>query len=160
MSFILINYADGQIHLRNRNIQVDSAESRCNFDRIIQYDRSILRDTFLSLHKELLDYKHGAGLWLWKPYILLHTLHYEAEKGDIVFYCDSDWAFLKNPDHFKKRAEEVDILLFHENGDKAESWTAPNTFNNMNACSTEYKQTTMLLAGYNLWKCCEKSIDF
>jgi len=160
LSFTLINYADGDIHKWNRRVQVKSAEAKCKFNRIIKYKKSILRESFVSLNKELLDNPHGAGLWIWKPYILLHTLHNEVNEGDIVFYCDSDWAFLKDPEHFQKKAEEIDILLFHEDGDCASNWTAPNTFVHMDAYTEEYRNTTMLLGGYNLWKCCKKSIDF
>ena len=159
MSSILINFAAGEVHEKHRELQIESAEKICSFDRIVQCGRDSLDDQFVDDNASLLEHEHGAGLWLWKPYVILNTLK-ECSDGDIVFYLDADWYFAKDPQPFIDRAEEIDILLFHEAGDPAKWWCSRNTFMEMDAYTAEYARTTMLLAGYSLWKCCKKSIDF
>ncbi len=159
MPSILINYADGEVHNRHREAQVQSAKQYDVFDQITEYSREDIDGEFISQNETLINHPHGAGLWIWKPYIILQTIK-KAREGDIVFYCDSDWCFEKNPKPFIELAEQNDIVLFHENGDMAGQWTAPNTFIAMDAYLPQYANSRMLLAGYSVWKSCKKSIDF
>lgn len=52
------------------------------------YSPDDIDSEFYDEHHHILDHDLGAGLWLWKPYIILKELHSLVE-GDILIYCDA-----------------------------------------------------------------------
>ncbi len=166
METYLVNFADGnQKYLDRQLIQNATAGDTGYFDEILSYDLTILDEEFKSQNAELLSYQYGAGVWVWKPYILKHVCQNIASTGDLVFYCDADHRFDKNPRSFfelldEREGKDRDIFLFHEWGDQAWNCTYPNTFQAMGAFSEDYLRTTMLLAGYHLWRVGENAITF
>ncbi|MBN1841174.1 MAG: hypothetical protein JW883_02695 [Deltaproteobacteria bacterium] len=50
--------------------------------------KDIKRSDFYRKNKLILDQERGVGYWLWKPFIILDTLH-KVDEGDIVMYSDS-----------------------------------------------------------------------
>jgi len=87
MQTILINYASHGF--RRRQLQcTHSALTKGKVDRCIQYGPGDLDHTFRHRNRFLLEIPRGAGLWSWKPRIILDALS-KACDGDIVVYIDS-----------------------------------------------------------------------
>lgn len=56
---------------------------------VYEYDDLFLKNTqFYKENQEILDCKKGAGYWLWKPFIILHTMSV-VDDNCIVLYFDS-----------------------------------------------------------------------
>ena len=59
-----------------------------NFDYIISYTKADIDNEFYLKNKDILEESRGAGYWLWKFYIIYHTL-LKMRNDDILFYCDA-----------------------------------------------------------------------
>jgi len=109
MKKVLINYADKFYYNAQKN---NSRTGRVfGFDEVIEYNFSVLDNSFKEKNKSILEYSRGAGLWIWKPYIILKTLR-ELNEGDLVFYADSGSYFI---DHISKLLylfEKEEIIIF------------------------------------------------
>lgn len=92
---ILINYADVPYRPAQK-LNSWTGKHIAHFDKVIEYSPDDLDVDFREKYADILAYKRGNGLWLWKPYILLKSLQ-EADEGDVVFYCDSGSFFIKKP---------------------------------------------------------------
>jgi hypothetical protein len=57
-------------------------------DDCLAYNSSVIDSEFKERHKTTLETRMGAGLWLWKPYIINRTLH-EMADGEYLFYADA-----------------------------------------------------------------------
>jgi hypothetical protein len=69
---------------------------------------------FRDTHKDVLKERRGAGLWFWKPYVLLKTLVKDMEDGDIVMYHDAGAYFIRSASPLLKLCEhsKAGILVF------------------------------------------------
>lgn len=81
------------------------------FDKIKLYGPADLNSNFVKSNKEILSIKRGAGLWLWKPYIIYETLLNEINDGDLVFYSDAGSFFVRNVRHIEKVMKNSDIWV-------------------------------------------------
>lgn len=66
----------------------------------------------------LLNQTHGAGLWIWKHYVILAMLERaDMNDGDILFYLDSDMGCSRDTKGFFCLADnaEQDVIPFHHN---------------------------------------------
>ena len=81
-----INYADANFE-KARKFNTKTAYSKGKADKVIEYSPSDLDEEFVKKNK-ILSNKRGAGLWLWKPYVILKTLK-QINEGDYLFYCDA-----------------------------------------------------------------------
>lgn len=85
MANIFISYADDRFK-ESLNRIARQAKGVGIFDKIIKYTPKDL-----PLHikaSPLFAFRKGGGYWLWKPYIIYHSLEL-CKIGDIIFYCDS-----------------------------------------------------------------------
>lgn len=158
MEYKLISYACGDKHTKQQQKLKESAE-QAGFTSTIEYGREDLDKDFAKKNYYILAQYHGAGLWLWKPYLLLHTL-LQSKMGDVIFYMDSDHIFTKSAKQYYDTALEKGLVLFHENGREVNTCTATDTFYHMDALEDKYQKTTMLLATYLVCKVTEKTINF
>lgn len=88
-----INYADHNYY-KEQKLNTLFARRFCS-DMITEYTPCDLDNDFRIKHKECLSIKKGAGLWLWKPYIILKELK-ELDDNDILMYIDSGAKFVKD----------------------------------------------------------------
>jgi len=160
MASFFISYASGDAYVRRQPEQAAEVKAIGCFDNVLTFGPDDLSKSFKKKNRKLLDYKHGAGLWLWKPQILLQVFRHHAQAGDIVFYCDVDHRFDHDPTVFLEAATETEILLFHEDGNIAKDCTYPATFSHMGLVSYDYTDTTMLLAGYHVWRVGVRAVSF
>ena len=149
---ILINYADkGFWKAQQFNALSGYA---CGFDKVITYNRDFLDAAFVDKNKFILNRARGAGYWLWKPYIILKTLR-EANKGDIVFYCDSGARFISSISPLIKLCNEESIVLFGQQL-LNKAWTKRDAFFYMQSDAYDKQQIT---ASFMLFKHSKKALD-
>lgn len=79
----------------------------------MEYSPSDLSTEFYDENKQILSIKRGAGLWLWKPYLILKTLN-TLKDNDYLFYCDSGSYFVKSINHLVDCLDKnnMDIMAF------------------------------------------------
>ena len=89
--------------LQTRKVYITYGENCCEFslaracetalsagkvDECRAYNSSILDSDFQDRNNRTLQTSMGAGLWLWKPYIINRTLH-EMADGEYLIYADA-----------------------------------------------------------------------
>ena len=85
MSNIFISYGDTKFHKSLKRIS-KQARTIGIFDRIITYSP---KDMPLYIKSSpLFSAQKGGGYWLWKPYIIKHTLE-QLNEGDVLYYIDA-----------------------------------------------------------------------
>lgn len=85
MRKILISYADDKMKYSLDFLGIQ-ARSLHIFDKVILYYPQNMPKQIQE--SPLFKYSRGAGYWVWKPYILWHTLQQCAE-GDLICYVDA-----------------------------------------------------------------------
>lgn len=82
----IISYAtESHQHLQQRLLKSCNATGLKTFE----YNDIFLKSTsFYKNHKDILDQKRGAGYWLWKPFLILHTMGL-IDENEIILYLDS-----------------------------------------------------------------------
>ncbi len=161
MQTILINYADDNFRRRQR-FNAYTAITKGGVDRCDMYRADDLDHDFVRRNRFLLSMSRGAGLWLWKPYIILHALE-RAEDGDAIFYCDSGSEILQD------LGPLVDVCsgLKHGvlgfglgTGFPERCWTKRDTFVVMDCDQPRFHDTPQMKGGNLVFVKCASSIDF
>lgn len=107
----LVSYSDGhQMFVQNQNILVQSTLNK-GVDFFLNYNRSHLSPEFYEQNKHVLDQKLGAGLWLWKPWIILDALKKMPEDA-ILIYMDAGLSAYRPLDDLINLAAKHNILLY------------------------------------------------
>jgi hypothetical protein len=105
---------------------------------------------FISNNEELFKVKLGAGVWIWKPYIIKKILH-TIPKDDTLIYMDSDNIFINDPHILDEHCRKYDIGLFTQPyANKV--WTKKECFEIMDADSQEYYDHSLTTSGINVWR--------
>lgn len=94
MQTYFLTYGD-QAYVNARNFSAWTAKYIAGFDNVIVAGPDDLDEDFKKKNASILSYKRGAGLWLWKPYIVLKTLDV-MEEGDVLFYSDAGACFVRS----------------------------------------------------------------
>lgn len=84
----VMNYANGEPYESYRKINTRTAYHFGKADHVIEFSDSDIPQSYRDEHKEIFAYKRGAGLWLWKPY-LIHKALLKINDGDWLMYLDS-----------------------------------------------------------------------
>ncbi len=114
----LISYADGhEVFYKNQHMLTYSAQNK-GFDFFLNYRKSLLDLEFVKKNQDILDISTGAGLWVWKPQIILQTMRH-APKNALIVYTDVGYIYGKPIDGLFDLMKGKDILL--ENIDNYES---------------------------------------
>ena len=101
----VVNYADGEPYEGFRKINTRTAYWFGRADKVIEYSKKDIDQNYVEEHKKIFSYKRGAGLWLWKPY-LIHKALMTINEGDWLFYSDAGVTFIRSLKHIIKCAEE------------------------------------------------------
>ena len=68
-------------------------------DQCLALDQSAIDSDFVQRNRRIFAEARGAGLWLWKPFIIFLTLNSSLlSEGDYLVYCDAG-ARMKSPIH-------------------------------------------------------------
>ena len=107
----VINYADGEPYESFRKINTRTAYRFGKADKVIEYSTSDVSEEFRAKNANIFAYKRGAGLWLWKPY-LIHKALSQLEEGDWLFYSDAGVTFINNLHHLTQCASNNNLDIF------------------------------------------------
>jgi hypothetical protein len=156
---IFINFADEKFE-KQQKFSIKMAKFFGNFDRIIRYTPKDIDAEFFQKNEKVLTTPRGAGLWLWKPYLILKTLR-EAKEGDYVFYLDSGLFMTKKIDLLIDSLEKgkQDIMSFQTYYPEKQ-WTKKFLFEQMGCCEEEYLESNQLMSTICLIKNSEFSRKF
>ena len=155
---ILINYADAKYE-QSRWWNSFTGKHIAKFDKVYEFHPEDIDATFAQRHQDILSYKRGNGLWLWKPYFIYHVLERCAD-GDILFYCDAGAIFkrgiqvVNNTLTLDSPFFICDIPLIEAN------FTKPICFEKMNCNDNSIKTSNQIIATYFAFKVCDESRSF
>ena len=116
----LISYADGaDVFFQNQHFLVHSALNK-GIDHFLNYRRSHVNAQFIKDHQEIFDTPLGAGLWLWKPWVILETLKNTPENA-IIMYADVGFCFGGSLNQLWERLKDADmVMVYYQN------WLTPD----------------------------------
>lgn len=157
---ILINYADKGF-INSRKKLKASALSIGGLDEVIEYGLNDIDDEFKKKNKKHFDNTRGAGLWLWKPYLILKTLK-TIDTSNILVYCDAGAEFTGSIQPYIDKMKGS-IMLFYA---PYSSWSS-NEYTKMNIykkldCMDNKNVThgTQIEGGFMILKKSNESIEF
>lgn len=110
MMKVFIAYANEK-YQRARNFAGKMARRFGGFDKIILYGPEDIDSEFIEKYKETFSIKRGAGLWLWKSYIINKALKEECQLGDYLFYSDSGAFFIRSVDYIIRAMGNENIFV-------------------------------------------------
>lgn len=132
----LVSYADGPEYVyRNQNATTHYAINK-GIDFIFNYKKKHINQAFIEKNQEIFNEPAGAGLWLWKPYIILETMK-NAPEGAIIVYLDSAFVIKKHISNLTNLLGNNDILLVHDRDRKNGSFVKGETFALMDCLNEE-----------------------
>lgn len=153
---IAVNYADEKF-VKQQKLNTKTAYHRGKVDRVIEYSPNDIDVDFYRLNSRIFSNSRGAGLWLWKPYIINKAMG-EINEGDYLFYCDSGAYFVGDIHKLvgTMEANEIDIMPFEIPMLEIE-WTKSEVFDIMDYHQLDNNQ---ICGGYILFKKTINSIHF
>lgn len=151
-----ITYSDDNYTLQ-RKYNCKTAYSKGKADKVIEYTPADISKEFKDRNASIFNYKLGAGLWIWKPYLILKTL-LKIDTGDYLFYCDAGSIYINKIQFLIDciEREKQEIMCF-ELPLLARQFTKRETFKLMDF--SDYS-TNQILANYILIKKSKFSIRF
>jgi hypothetical protein len=152
----VINYANEKYEIQRRYNSMTALKiGKC--DKVFEYSLHNIDIEYQNKFKHIFSYKRGAGLWLWKPYIILDALD-RVNENDYILYCDSGTFFCNRIQKLVDVFEQSNIFIMtFELPLIGRQFTKKETFYLMDV--TDYTMNQRL-CGYILLKKCKESIDF
>lgn len=133
---------------------------RFGADVVIEYSPRDIDEEFKKKNSAIWNNKRGCGYWIWKPYVINHTLQL-MEDGDYMLYCDAGSCIIDDL-HILINAMQSnndDIMLFCLHSIE-KNYSKRDAFIVMDCDSEEYRDTPQRCATYLLLKKSEKSVKF
>ena len=133
---LLLNYATPTFRSSQR-LNTRSGLQYGAFDQVLSFGPKDLDRDFVRRHRAVFRIRKGAGLWLWKPYVVERGLRFLAD-GDFLFYCDAGARFIGSVDRLIAAATEQgrNIMAFELTLPESD-WTKRDAFVRM-GCDTPY----------------------
>ncbi len=128
------------------------------FDEVLHASPNDISQDFIKMNAVAFSYKRGAGLWIWKPYIIYKTLS-KLNDGDILFYADSGCFVFRNICKLilykmKTNLWCCEIPLIEE------EFTKEDCFVQMNLTDSNFRKSPQRIATYFAIRKCEETIRF
>lgn len=144
MKKIFVTYGDNAYNESLRRIKTE-AEATGMFDKVLVYRPEDLPEPFAGYTGK---YKRGGGYWLWKPYVIRHTLDM-ADHGDIVVYADAGCTLFRHHDWCKyfKMVDGKEELFFLAKG-KNRRWCKRAVFEFFNIRNSLWKYARQVQATF------------
>jgi len=161
MRTILINYADKRFQRRQR-ANAYTAIRNGGVDQCIMYRPRDLDRDFAHRNRFLLSVPRGAGLWLWKPYIILDALE-RARDGDAIIYCDAGSQIIQGLDPLVEACSSLKhgVLGFDLGQEFLERcWTKRDAFVVLDCDCARFHDTPQMRGGTLVFVKCATSIAF
>ncbi|WP_288479657.1 hypothetical protein [uncultured Clostridium sp.] len=156
---VAINYADDNFR-KEQKYNTKTAYKKGKVDKVIEYTPEDIDDSFKKKYNNILKYKRGNGLWLWKPYFIVKTLK-ELEYGDYLFYCDSGAFYINDVRYLiKSMNEQCQSIMGYDLPLVSRQWTKRETFFYMSCLNNKDIEKNQILATYILLKKTKESVEF
>lgn len=107
---VLLSYADGHPTFFKNQFALTQSAADKGFDHIYSFKRSHIDPEFWHKNKDILEQKHGAGYWLWKPYFILQVMK-QMPYGSIIVYSDASTVFKKPIGPLLKQLDNYDMVI-------------------------------------------------
>lgn len=167
MKKILVTYADSHPALITSQQELVK-QSKPYFNGYASFNKQNIDSIYYEKNKRILEQKRGSGYWLWKPYAVDKVLSV-VDEGDIVFYIDSGNAIVGDLEPLFEICKTVEsgVVLF-ENRDgnplrqiwDNKQWTKRDCFIKMGCDSQSYHDGPQCSASIQIYRKCEKSVQF
>lgn len=156
---IAINYSN-ELYKKQQMKNSLSAQKKGKVDKIISYTQDDIENEFYLINNDIFQHPRGAGLWLWKPYIINKTLT-AISVGDYLIYTDSGSIYLRKIDPLIVKLEESnqDIMLFETPLIECQ-WTKKEVLIQLNAYNDSIRFSPQIMGTFILVKKTNKSISF
>lgn len=153
-----ISYGDERYE-KAQEVHVKFAKWFGGFDKIIAYSPKDIDEKFKKQNAETFSQKRGGGYWIWKPYIVYHTL-LQMEDNDYLFYFDTGCVLLKNVNVFIDimKRDKQDIMVFEVYGYEEQAWTKRDIFEYFNNTSEECRLTNQIMSGFIFIRKTDKTV--
>lgn len=144
--------------MRKQNVY--SAYNKGGADIVFEFSDNDIDDQFKTTNSKILSYKRGAGLWLWKPYVIDKALS-EISDGDFLIYSDAGSLYINKIQYLVDvlEASNQDIMVF-ELPLLSKQWTKKETFVRLHADRNDIEHENQILANFILLKKSKNSIGF
>lgn len=156
MKIIFLTYSDKNYE-KAKEFAVYMAKRIGNFDKIIAMSPSDLDKKFIETNKNILSNRRGAGLWLWKPYIVSKVLS-SLNDNDYLFYADSGCFVIRDITKIIKNMNEdiwcCEVPLIEK------EFTKKECFTKMKCIGNRYENTPQRIATFFCIKKTPNSIRF
>lgn len=160
---IHLNFAQNT-HMNSQRINSETAINIGNCDISHRFSFKDIDTEFFEKNKSIFSEPLGAGLWLWKPYLILKVLQ-SAKDEDGIIYTDAGCHFINSVSPlislFSK--EQQDIIPFTMDPiptNRNILQTKRDCFVYMNCDSEEYYNCYALTASFILLKKSKFTLDF
>ena len=129
-------------------------------DLVLPFNRAWLNSQrkFRNKNRKILAHKRGAGLWVWKPYIIQEVLLRLSDQ-DVLFYSDAGIEILQPLDPLIGLCTANEgVVLFATHGKINQHWTKRDCFVYMGCDSEKYHTGDQAMGGFSVWMRTEKAI--
>lgn len=156
---VLLNFADVAFRA-SQLLNSESGLAVGGFEKVLSFGPRDIDAEFANRNHKILREPRGAGLWLWKPYLVCRALE-QLREGDFLFYCDSGSIFLGPIDRLIDVCERTgqDLICF-ELLHLEKHWTKRDTFVLLGCEEPQYAETQQRLASFSLWRKTERTVAF
>ena len=130
----------------------ESALTKGKVDKLFEFTKNDMYESFFKKNSRILTQKTGAGLWLWKPYFIKRAFSC-LEDNDYLIYSDAASFFIGDIHLLIRNMELHDqsIMVF-ELPLVSYQWTKNETFTLMNCNDDYYKLKNQILASFMIFK--------
>ena len=155
---IFVTYSN-ETYKKTRDFCAMMAKKRGGFDKVIVYDNNDIDEDFKKKNEKILNQKRGAGLWLWKPYIIYKAIMEVASEGDYVFYADAGSFFIRDASMIINTIDDSDIWV-SDIPLVEKQFTKPSAFKSMGCDNEKIKNSRQIQGNFFCIKKSSKSIKF
>lgn len=142
---IFVTYANEK-YAPARHLCAKMAKVAGGFDKVLEFGPEDVDDRFRQANAQSFGHERGAGLWVWKPYIIYKVLKEVAQEGDVVFYADAGTFFIRS---FKHILRTMDKDVWVSNIPLAEKqYTKREVFVRMHCEGPMYEETPQMQATF------------
>jgi hypothetical protein len=143
-----------------RKLNVKSAYSKGKADLVFEFTPNDIDEEFKRVNKKILIKKRGAGLWLWKPYVIYKALSL-INDGDYLIYSEAASIYQNKIQYLVDalKLTNQEIMVF-ELPLISKQWTKKETFIRMDCFHQGFEDRNQIGASFILMRKGEKAVSF
>lgn len=149
----VVNYASAAFR-QAQKLNCETALAVGGADRVFAHSPRDLDPAFRAANRKTLRVVTGAGLWLWKPYLISRHLN-DLGRDEWLFYCDAGSYFVNPLSSLVEHAleHELDVVVFElEAGRLEREWTKRDVLIEFGCDTEEIRESRQRIGGFSLWR--------